>query len=118
MDEQPERVMKTAREYPLGSGFLIKVVLTLGLYLVWWTARQIVVTNRRVIWREGVLAKKERSVPLSRIQDVSVSYGIIGRIMGYGDVRVESAGGPATEIKAAGVSDPGGVKDAILRQVS
>jgi hypothetical protein len=115
--QQDEQVIKVAGEHPLGCGCLMKACLTLGLYILWWSAKRIIVTNRRVIWRSGVFGKGERSIPLSRVQDVSVSYGLIGRILGYGTVRVESAGGPKTEIVATAVSDPLGVKDAILRQV-
>jgi len=112
-----ERVIKRAREHPLGCGCLTKGLITLGLYVFWWAAKQLIVTDRRVVWREGVITKKERSVPLSRVQDVSVKRSLIGRLLGYGDVRVESAGGPATEIVAPGIEDPEGVKEAILRQI-
>jgi len=118
MARQSERTLKISREYPLGCGFMIKVALTLGLYLIWWMAKQLIVTNRRVILRQGVLGKKERSIPLSRVQDVSVSYGPLGRILRYGNIRVESAGGAATEIVAKGISDPEGVKNAIIRQLT
>ena len=117
MDEQQEQIIKVARENPLGCGCVTKVILTLGVYILWWAAKQLVVTNRRVIWRAGVFGKSERSIPLSRVQDVSVSYGPMGRILRYGNVRVESAGEATTEIVAIDISDPEGVKDAILRQV-
>lgn len=116
--EHQEQVIKVTREFPLGCGCVTKAILTLGLYILWWAARQLIVTNRRVIFRSGVLGKSERSIPLSRVQDVSVRYGIAGRILGYGDVRIESAGGGATEIVALGVSDPDGVKEAILSQIT
>jgi uncharacterized membrane protein YdbT with pleckstrin-like domain len=117
MAEQQEQIIKVARENPLGCGCVTKVILTLGVYILWWAAKQLVVTNRRVIWRTGVFGKSERSIPLSRVQDVSVSYGPMGRILRYGNVRVESAGEATTEIVAIDISDPEGVKDAILRQV-
>ena len=117
MAQQREQVIKVAREYPLRLGCLTKVVLTGGLYILWWATKQLVVTNRRVFWRSGVLGKSERSIPLNQVQDVSVSYGPKGRILGYGDVRIESAGAATTEITATNISDPDGVKDAILRQV-
>jgi len=79
-------------------------------------AKQLMVTNRRVIWRSGVFGKSERSIPLSRVTDVSVNYGLMGRMLGYGNVRIESAGGPGTEIVANEISDPDGVRDAILSQ--
>lgn len=114
---EKERTIKTAREYPLGCGFLLKLIFTLGIYFFRWRSTRLVVTNRRVIWRTGLIGKSERSIPLSRVQDVSISYSVLGRIMRYGNVRVESAGGSATEIEAKGIGNPGGVQKAILEQV-
>ena len=116
MAEQPERIVKVARESPMGCNFLVRACLTLGLYLIWWQARQLVVTTRRVVWRSGVVGKSERSIPLSRVTDVSVKYGLPGRILGYGNIYIESAGGPGTEIVALNIADPDGVRDAIVSQ--
>jgi uncharacterized membrane protein YdbT with pleckstrin-like domain len=116
MAEQPERMVKVARESPMGCNFLAKACLTLGFYLIWWQARQLVVTTRRVVWRSGVVGKSERSIPLSRVTDVSVKYGVLGRLLGYGNIYIESAGGPGTEIVALDIADPDGVRDAIVGQ--
>jgi uncharacterized membrane protein YdbT with pleckstrin-like domain len=65
-----------------------------------------------------VLGKKERTIPSSRVQDVSVSYGILGRIFRYGDIRVESAGSASTEIVFLNVNAPEKLKKAILQNVN
>lgn len=116
--ETKEVVVEQTRENPLGCGCLVKATLTLGIYIIWWAAKKLVVTNKRVFWRSGVLSSKERSIPLNRVTDINVQSGMIGRILGYGDIRIESAGGPGTEINASGVSDPNGVRDAIVSQTS
>jgi len=116
MAEQQEQVIKIARESPMGCNFLAKVCLTLGLYLIWWQAKQLVVTTRRVVSRSGIIGKSERSIPLSRVTDVSIKYGLLGRILGYGNIYIESAGGPGTEIVALDLADPDGVRDAIMSQ--
>ena len=118
MEEQAkEQKLRVAREYPLGCSFWVKMIFTLGLYFLWWQAKQLVVTNRRVIYRSGLIGKQERSIPLSRVQDVSIKYSVMGRFLRYGDVRVESAGGGATEIVAKGIGNPGSLQKAILEQV-
>jgi len=114
MDER-EQTIKSVRQHPLGCW--LKAICTLGFYLPWWWMRRLVVTNRRVYMRSGLLSKAERSIPLSKVQDVTVRAGALGRMLGYGTVRVESAGALTTEIVATNVSDPGGVRDAILSQV-
>jgi uncharacterized membrane protein YdbT with pleckstrin-like domain len=76
--------------------------------------RRIIVTNRRVIYREGLVGKKERSIPLSKITDVSVTSSLAGQVAGYGTLRIESAGSSDTEIVAEDIADARGIRDAIL----
>jgi len=73
--------------------------LTAVLLLLWivvpvvrWATSQYVSTNRRVIVRTGIVARQGRDMPLARINDVHFSYGLIDRVLGCGDLVVESAG--------------------------
>lgn len=83
---------------PLADGeaplFLIGLgVLLAGGAAVWdWNSRRLILTNRRLIQTFGILGKKRVALPLTRIQDVSHRFGIIGYLLGYGDLMVESAG--------------------------
>ena len=52
---------------------------------------EFVVTNRRVIRRVGLLAREIQHAPLEKIQDITVEQGIVGRMLGYGTVIVETA---------------------------
>jgi uncharacterized membrane protein YdbT with pleckstrin-like domain len=60
--------------------------------VVRWATSQYVITNRRVIVRSGIVARQGRDMPLARVNDVHFSYGVIDRILGCGDLIVESAG--------------------------
>lgn len=60
--------------------------------VVRWATSQYVITNRRVIVRTGIVARQGRDMPLARINDVHFSYGVIDRVLGCGDLVVESAG--------------------------
>jgi putative membrane protein len=110
-----EQELDVAREH--GIVCAPKAIITLGFYLIWWAANKLVVTDRRVYIESGVLRKSERSVPLSNVQDVTVEQGLMGQIFGYGTIRIESAGGPETEIVMANIHDPGGIRDAIMAHV-
>ena len=112
-----EEVIVRKRETVLSLAFWLKLLLTLGLYLFWWLAKSLTVTNRRVIWKTGLFGTKERSVPLRQVQDVSVSYGLIGRLFGHGTIRIETAGGPHAEIVAKRIVGPDAIRDAILNQL-
>ncbi len=71
-----------------------------AIFFVWWVVvpvvrwatSQYVFTNRRVIVRSGIIARQGRDMPLARVNDVHFSYGIIDRLLGCGDLVVESAG--------------------------
>lgn len=57
-----------------------------------WATSQYVLTNRRVIVRSGIIARQGRDMPLARVNDCHFSYGVIDRMLGCGDLIVESAG--------------------------
>jgi uncharacterized membrane protein YdbT with pleckstrin-like domain len=86
--------------------FWIKAVSSLGLWLLWWRSNYLALTKQAIIRRKGVFTKEERAVPLSRVQDVSISYGIIRRLLGHGDIRIETAGTTGTEIVMKNINDP------------
>jgi len=117
MSEEREEVIVTSRQSMLRLAFWLKVIFTLGFYLLWWTNEALVVTNKRVIYRRVVIGKQEQSIPLGGIQDLNVSYGILGRFLGYGDVHIDSAGGPETEIMTHSMSRPDRIREALVQQM-
>ena len=57
-----------------------------------WRADTIVVTDQRIFEVSGVLTRKVASMPLTRVTDMTYQRSILGRLLGYGDLIVESAG--------------------------
>lgn len=57
-----------------------------------WRFTMFVLTSDRLITREGIIAKHSREIPLERINDVSFSQSVFERMLGAGDLMVESAG--------------------------
>lgn len=49
-------------------------------------------TSKRLIVRTGLISRSRKVIPVSRIQDVSYKQNILERLVGIGDVIVESAG--------------------------
>lgn len=64
----------------------------LGWCVVLWRVEQLAVTNTRVIRVHGVFTITVDSVQLSQITDVALHRSVAGRILGYGTLRIESAG--------------------------
>src|SRR5262245_21748196 len=80
-----------------GVGWLW-VVLAVGLS-VWlgikyldWNFTHFVVTTDRVIFRTGVLAKHGVEIPMDRISNINFHQGMWERVIGAGDLKIESAG--------------------------
>ena len=74
----------------LGSVAVVAVLLLTRL-LLWWD-RVHALTNRRVLIRHGVIVRVEESFGVDRIQHTTLRQGPIGRLLGYGDIDILSAG--------------------------
>ena len=57
-----------------------------------WTTTNLVITTDRLIHRSGVFAKQGREIPLTRINDISFTQTVLERMLGCGDLMIESAG--------------------------
>lgn len=70
---------------------VITALWLIGRYLKWITTN-FVITSYRLIFRQGVFAKSGIEIPLDRVNNVNFSQGIVERILGAGDLLVESGG--------------------------
>lgn len=59
-------------------------------YIQWWV-EDYVVTNQKVVKVAGLLTKRTSGAALEKINDVILEQGPIGRILGYGTLRVSTA---------------------------
>jgi len=88
-----------------------------GLWALWrwieWRCDLWAVTSQRVIDEAGVLAVRVVDSPLDTIHNVTCTQTILGRVMNYGTVNVQTAAEQgSTTIPAAAA--PGEVREAIL----
>lgn len=60
--------------------------------IVAWATSHFVVTSDRVIHRAGWFAKRSMEIPLENISDVRFTQGVFERIIGAGDLVLESPG--------------------------
>jgi uncharacterized membrane protein YdbT with pleckstrin-like domain len=64
--------------------------------LIWkamgWTVDYFVVTSQRMILTSGVLTRRVAMMPLAKVTDMSFERSFWGRLLGYGDFILESAG--------------------------
>jgi uncharacterized membrane protein YdbT with pleckstrin-like domain len=81
-----------------------------------WTMTYFVVTSRRVIYRTGVFSKRGVEIPLERVNNINFHQRIIDRIIGAGDLDIESAGRDG-QSHFDFIRHPDGVQHEIYRQM-
>lgn len=64
--------------------------LTVWPFLNWWTTH-FVITDRRVMFRHGILTRSGIDIPLARINSVEFRHGLIDRLLRTGTLIIESA---------------------------
>jgi uncharacterized membrane protein YdbT with pleckstrin-like domain len=66
------------------------------LRLIWkavnWAVDYFVITTERLLLTTGLLTRKVAMMPLSKVTDMSFQRSFGGRLLGYGELIVESAG--------------------------
>jgi uncharacterized membrane protein YdbT with pleckstrin-like domain len=101
----------------LGSDALVVIALIwfVARYLKWMTTN-FAVTNHRVIFRQGVIAKKGIEIPLDRVNTIHFNQGIFERMLGAGDLVIESAGERGAE-HFTDIRKPSQVQNQIYRLI-
>jgi membrane protein YdbS with pleckstrin-like domain len=61
-------------------------------YVAEWYYDRFVLTNKRVMLIQGVVARKVAMMPLNRVTDMKYTQSPLGRLLGYGKFEIESAG--------------------------
>ncbi|MFN9489724.1 MAG: PH domain-containing protein [Betaproteobacteria bacterium] len=68
-------------------------------------------TNKRVISKTGIISRRSEEMKLGSIETVEIDQGVLGRILGYGNIRVSGRG--ISDVVLDKVADPMTVKRAI-----
>src|SRR5215472_13570704 len=70
----------------------------IGLNVLRWRLRTYLLTDRRVIVESGVLSRLTESIPLDRIQNTVIRRPLGDRMIGAGNIEIESAGRDGVEV--------------------
>jgi uncharacterized membrane protein YdbT with pleckstrin-like domain len=54
---------------------------------------EFVITNKRVVVKTGLISRKTLEMNISKIESVNVDQSILGRILGYGTIKIIGTGG-------------------------
>jgi uncharacterized membrane protein YdbT with pleckstrin-like domain len=82
---------------------LVALVLALGLLKIsshYLTSRLYTVTlkDESIAYQYGIIARKQYIIPYSKITEASYSQSIIQRILGTGDISIDTPGGVAMAV--------------------
>jgi uncharacterized membrane protein YdbT with pleckstrin-like domain len=103
------------------AGLVLAVLLLVsagwvGLRVLRRNATNFVVTTDRLIYRSGVIAKHGKEIPLGRVNDISFRQSVFERLIGTGDLSIESAGAQSRET-FGDIPRPSVVQNEIYRQM-
>lgn len=94
---------------------IIAVGWLVARYIRWATTR-LTVTTSRIIERRGVVARRGREIPLAALTDIEYHQSLFERVIGAGDVVLESAGKDGQEV-FPDLPHPDAIHNEIYRQV-
>jgi len=104
-----------ALKYLLIAGLVICALWLIGRYLKWLTTN-FVITSQRLIFRQGVFAKHGIEIPLERVNNVNFNQSVFERMLGAGDLLIES-GGEDGQQRFTDIRHPDKVQNLVHAQV-
>ena len=94
---------------------VITALWLIGRYLKWLTTN-FVITSQRLIFRQGIVAKRGIEIPLERVNNVNFNQGVFERMLGAGDLLIES-GGEDGQQRFTDIRHPDKVQNLVHAQV-
>jgi uncharacterized membrane protein YdbT with pleckstrin-like domain len=86
--------------YSRSNAMLVVASIIAVTALIWITARAIArasaeftVTNKRVVVKLGTIRRRAIEMLLSKVEEIAVDQGVIGRVLGYGTLVIVGTGG-------------------------
>ena len=70
---------------------LVAVALLVQEWFRWWIT-EIAVTNRRVIYKKGLVRLQTNEMNMDKVESVQVSQSVLGRMFDFGTVRILGTG--------------------------
>lgn len=109
-----QRLFGGLENWAVHNLFIIGIIVFFGFFLAWLIALvmtmlkyanfTVLKTEKDFIISQGLLEKRQITIPLNRIQAIRVNETIFRQIFGYGTVYIESAGGSSAHLERANVT--------------
>jgi len=102
-------------KYALGAFLFVTLVWFVERYIR-WVSTHFVLTSDRVIFRTGIIAKHGIEIPLERINTIFFHQRIFERMLGLGDLEIESASKDGAQ-RFEDIRNPSDVQNEIYQQM-
>lgn len=73
-------------------GGIVIIILWAVMPFLRWVTTDYVFTDRRIIVRSGIISRRGKDIPLSKVNNVSFEVPPMGRVLNYGALLIQSAG--------------------------
>jgi len=109
-----EKIVRVFRQHWVTRIWLviwILLIVTLPIAVYEWLRLRTMehgVTNKRVIFKQGIVSRHTEEMKLGSIETVEIDQGVWGRILGFGDLRVTGKG--ISDVVFKRINDPMEVK--------
>jgi uncharacterized membrane protein YdbT with pleckstrin-like domain len=109
-----EKVVATFKQHWVTRLWLvlwILLIITIPIAVYEWLRLRTMehgVTNKRVIFKKGIISRHTEEMKLGSIETVEIDQGVWGRILGFGDIRVTGKG--ISDVVFRRIDDPMDVK--------
>jgi uncharacterized membrane protein YdbT with pleckstrin-like domain len=90
---------------------LLALILLFREWFTQWTT-EIVVTNRRVVYKRGFISRYTREMNMEKIESVGVEQPLLGRLLNYGTIDVRGTGTGLEQLR--GIAQPLELRNAII----
>lgn len=104
----------------LGAWWLLLWIGAFNTFTQYYLNHWVITTVRIVRVRQhGFFSREVSSFLLARVQDVTTDvHGIFADLLGYGAVRVQTAGTDSNHFVMEGIDDPQGMRDLIMARIA
>lgn len=93
-------VLAFASSVIFGSNIVSTLLWYLALFMIlrllWkvydWYVERVMITDKRILKASGVITRSVQTMPLTKVTDLTYKRDPLGRLLGYGEFVVESAG--------------------------
>jgi uncharacterized membrane protein YdbT with pleckstrin-like domain len=94
--------------------FLVLLIWPLARWLTWRSVRG-VVSGDRLRFEMGAASKVTRNIQLSKVQDVRVDQGVFQRMLGIGNISIETSG-ETSRLTIPNVDRPQSIADELMNR--